>query len=555
MPKLNPRQQVAAWQDIYPAPCQAACPVHTDARTYVTLIAEGRLEEAYLAAREPNPLAAVCGRACSAPCEEVCTRGEFDRPVRIRQLKRYLSDRFDAAPARRQRPAPTGRRVAVAGAGPAGLAAAHELARRGHNVTVFEAAEEAGGMATLGVPRFRLPMSAIRQDVATVESLGVTLRTGVRVGVDISLAQLREEHDAVFIATGATRLNELAVPGIGLHGVVQALPYLEEANLGGRPATGQRVAVIGGGYTAMDAARTALRLGAEAVTVLYRRTRSETEVHDEELNETLHEGVTIDYLVSPLQIRDDGAGGVSGLQCIRNRLGEQDASGRPRPVPIAGSDFIFEADMVILAIGQAPDPEELGFADKSLASQIDPETMMTPLAGVFAGGDFISGPSTIIEAVDDGRRAASSIHRFLGGVEDPSEQVWPLVVVPRDSSGLPNGSWPTNGDRRTNGTRTLTLEHEVEAPLSSREAVRESLRCLFCGLLPTIEFEDCTLCHLCAEVCPVQCISQVALDELGSARPAAGHRDAVSYSIEEEACIRCGRCFKVCPTGAIVIKF
>lgn len=540
MPKLNAREQLAVWKDVYLAPCQAACPVHTDARTYVTLIAEGRLEEAYLATRETNPMAAVCGRACSAPCEEVCTRGEFDRPIRIRQLKRYLSDRFDLVPDAEARPAPTGRRVAVVGAGPAGLSAATELARLGHEVTVFDAAQEAGGTATLGVPRFRLPMSAIHQDVAVVQALGVQFRHGVRLGEDVTLEELRSNHDAVFVAVGAMRPNALDVPGVGLEGVIQALPYLEEANLGGRPRTGRHVAVIGGGYTAMDAARTAVRLGAESVTVLYRRTRRETEVHDEELQQTLEEGAAIQYLVSPLEMVDDGTGHVAGVACIRNTLGEPDASGRPRPVPLPGSEFVHPADMVILAIGQAAEREEVGLGEL----RRDEATLMTQLDGVFAGGDFVTGPSTIIEAVAEGRRAAATIDAYL--VPSGSSRPQTMRVVPRQAT--------EPGAVSRNGAHSLSLDAEVEAPLTDAEAVRESLRCLFCGLLPRIEFEDCTLCHICAEICPVQCISRVTVDpETGAVRPAEGFYDAIAYNIDDEICIRCGRCYKVCPTAAIVI--
>lgn len=543
MAKLDAREQLVVWQDVYRAPCQAACPVHTDARTYVTLIAEGRLEAAYWAARETNPLAAVCGRACSAPCEEVCTRGEFDRPIRIRQLKRYLSDRFDmvadSAPIRTKMA-----QVAVVGAGPAGLAAASELASMGYGVTVFDAAPEAGGTATLGVPRFRLPMGAIEQDVAIVKALGVVFRQGVRVGTDIELQELRSQYAAVFVAAGAMRPNSLNLPGADLAGVIQALPYLGEANLGGRPVTGRKVAVIGGGYTAMDAARTAIRLGAESVTVLYRRTRRETEVHDEELSATVEEGVTMEYLVSPLAMVDDSSGSVAGVSCIRNSLGEPDATGRPRPVPIPGSEFVQAADMVIVAIGQTPEFEAFGFATPP-ADLRDDDTFMTTMDGVFAGGDFVSGPSTIIEAVADGRRAAAAIDRYLSGSEHPGDAERPMRVLPRRVA-FPNGS------RLPAEVRALTLDGEVELPLTDDEAIRESIRCLFCGLLPEIEFDECTLCHLCAEICPVQCISRVTVDE-GGVRAAAGFRSAVSYDIDDDVCIRCGRCYKVCPTAAIVI--
>ena len=554
MPKLRAREQLAVWRSVYPAPCQAACPIHTDARSYVTLVGQGRLAEAYRAAREPNPLAAICGRACSAPCEDVCTRGEFDRPVAIRQLKRFLTDAFESRPDGGSRPAASGRSVAVVGAGPAGLAAAHDLARRGHAVTIYEAAPEPGGTAALGVPRFRLPWSAIRQDVRGIEALGVSVKLGVRVGRDVSLDELRQENDAVFLATGAMRPNALAAPGAHLRGIVQALAYLEEANLGREPDTGRHVAVIGGGYTAMDAARTALRLGAERVTVLYRRTRRETEVHEDELRATLKEGVHIEYLVSPAEIVDDGAGRVAAVICVRNQLGEPDASGRPRPVPIPGSEFRFPADMVILAVGQEPDPGDVDVARQGLLRRVDAKTLMTSLPGLFAGGDFVSGPTTIIEAVRAGQAAAVAIDAFLRATDaasSPQAEAWPLEVIPRPAGPAANGSQPDG----PSAEGRLELDVEVEATLSREAAVTEGLRCLYCGLLPSIVIEDCTICHACVEVCPVSCIFKAALDEAtGALRPAAHFGEVISYAIDSEACIRCGRCVKACPVGAIVVE-
>lgn len=549
VPKLKAMEQMAAWKERYPAPCQAACPVHTDVRSYVTLTAQGRFADAYLAARGPNPLAAICGRACSAPCEDVCTRREFDKPLRIRQLKRFLSDRYESTSVATAQLPPTGLRVAIVGAGPAGLAAAHDLAMLGHSVTIYEASPEAGGMAVLGVPRFRLAHAAIRRDIQAIEDLGVVIKTGVRVGTDVSLDQLRQDNHALFVAAGAMRPNSPNLPGMDLKGVVQALPFLEEANLGGRPACGERVAVIGGGYTAMDAARTAIRLGARKVTVLYRRTRSESEVHDEELEETLHEGVNIEYLVSPVRVVDDGQGRAAGMEFVRNRLGEPDSSGRPRPVAIPGSEFVFEADMVILALGQAPDPENVDAKLAPVLPQVDDATLMTEVPGVFAGGDFVTGPSTIIEAVAHGSAAAAAIHRYLGETYAPDAR-WPEVeawqLLPLESA-LP-------ADAPIGGNGGLRLDREVELTLSEDAAMADGLRCLYCGLVPTVIFDACTACQACALVCPVDCIRRVALDDSGETRPIESIRDVIVYEITSDACITCGRCFGACPTGAIVVE-
>ncbi len=546
MPKLKAHEQLAAWGKLYPAPCQAACPVHTDARAYVTLTAQGRFDDAFRAASGPNPLPSICGRACSAPCEDVCTRQEFDRPIRIRQLKRFLSDQYVVEATAEARRARTGLRVAIVGAGPAGLAAANDLALHGHSVTIIEAAPESGGMAMLGVPRFRLAQAAIERDVAAIEALGVTIRTGVRVGVDVTLEELRRQHQAVFVAAGAMRPNDLDVPNAQLGGVVQALPFLEEANLGGRPECGRRVAVIGGGYTAMDAARTAIRLGAESVTVLYRRTRTESEVHDEELEETLHEGVKIEYLVSPMRIVDGGDGRAAGVEFVRNRLGDKDSSGRARPVPIPGSEFVFEADMVVLALGQAPDPTGV---DPELAPKLPrtDEAMMTAVPGVFAGGDFVRGASTIIEAVADGKAAADAIHRYLrdtyspdgGWQEADAERLQAIVRAPSIETPAGEG---------------LGLDREVEVPLSREAAMAEGLRCLYCGLVPAVIFDKCTACQACALVCPVECIARVAVDDQGEVHEIQGIGDVIVYQIASDQCIRCGRCFGACPTGAIVVE-
>lgn len=545
MPKLKALEQLRTWRERYPAPCQAACPVHTDVRSYVTLVGEGRFDEAFRAARGPNPLAAICGRACSAPCEDVCTRAEIDAPLKIRKLKRFLTDRFDATPGASVQAPPTGLRVAVIGAGPAGLAAAHDLALLGHGVTVFEAAPEAGGMALLGVPRFRLAAAAISQDVAAVRALGVEVRTGVRVGADIAFSDLQRDFAAVFIAAGATRLTGIDIEGVGLQGVLQALPFLETANLGGRPACGARVAVLGGGYTAMDAARTALRLGAENVTVLYRRTRHESEVHEEELDETLREGVRIEYLVSPLCVVDDGHGRVAGIGCIRNALGEPDASGRARPVPIAGSEFTWACDTVILALGQSPDLRAVA-GDDALAL-VDPQTLMTAIPGVFSGGDCVSGSSTIIEAVAAGRQAAGTIHRYLHDRFAPAA-AWPLAL----------DAWPLEvrealpGPGLNGHGEGLSLVREVEQTLSRREAMADGLRCLLCGLLPYIEVDACTACQACELVCPTTAIHRVALSPSGERAEVTGDRDVLAYHVTAGDCIRCGRCFGACPTGAIV---
>ncbi|HKZ51156.1 MAG TPA: FAD-dependent oxidoreductase, partial [Dehalococcoidia bacterium] len=548
--------ELTAWKANHPAPCQVACPIHTDARGYVLLSSVGRFEEAFQVASDGNPLVATCGRACSAPCETACTRGEIDKPIAIRRIKRFLADRH----AERRRDVqvevhpPTGRRIAIVGSGPAGLAAAHDLAVSGHSVTIFEAATRPGGMAILGVPRFRLPGEVMEQDVEAVRRLGVEIRTETRVGQDVGLEELRAAFDAIFVAAGACEANRPPIPGADLERIHLALPWIEEANLGGRPPCGDSVIIIGGGYTAMDVSRTAVRLGASRVAIYYRRTRKEMEVPDEELAETLEEGVGLYFLAAPLRFLSEDGQRVSAVEFIRNELGDLDASGRRRPVPIPGSEFIVEADAVILAIGQKPDISFLGGGLSTNVEdgllKVDSETLMTGFPGVFAGGDYITGPGTIVEAVAHGRRAAAAIHRYLGFAPPsnghlgtdvtglPMARLYEGPQYPRRQPPMPKLDMEA---------RRSELAIEVEEGFDEEMVVTDALRCLYCGLQPQIIVNECILCDACVEVCPPRCIhtiSGVSVGADGVPRPGwtESFEAIISYRIDEEACIQCGRC-------------
>ncbi len=403
--------------------CQEACPVGTNCRGYLNLAAEGRFEEGYLLSRDPNPVAAMCAYVCSAPCERACRRGDIDRPLAIRAMKRFLVEWHEASGIPDVIPQITLRdeRVAVVGAGPAGIAVARELAVKGYRVTVFDSLPFAGGTMLIGVPAFRLPREAIEMDVRLVERLGVTFRYNTKIGPDISFETLLRDFDGIAICAGAMDAVGLDIPGADLAGVQYGVDFMKKANLGEPLEVGRNVVVVGGGYTAMDCSRTSLRHGAENVTIAYRRTRSELVVDEEELGETEREGVRMEFLVSPIElVGEDGT--LTGVRFIRNKLGEPDASGRRSPVPIPGSEFVVPADTVIPAVSQAADlsflPVEATFEVARGRLKVDPATYATNVRGVFAAGDFVTGPATLIEAAGHGKKCAYAIDRYLGGRAD-----------------------------------------------------------------------------------------------------------------------------------------
>ena len=400
------------------APCQAACPVGTNAGLYVSLIAEGRYVEALQVASEPNPFPAICGRVCTAPCEDACRRAEFDLPIAIRDLKRFAADH---APNTRVIPPPKQRqaeRIAIVGAGPTGLSAAYYLARRGYSVTIFDAMPVPGGMMAIGIPEYRLPRTELNRDIDAMRALGVQMHFNMAVGRDLSLSQLQQEFAAVLLAVGAQRSQRLGIVGEQVwEGVVPATTFLKDFNLHPETQLPGKVAVVGGGSTALDAARSALRAGAEQVTILYRRTRLEMPAQIEEVRAALEEGIELHELVAPVQLL--GANGkLTAVRCQRMQLGEPDAQGRRRPEPVLGTEFDLEAGTILVAIGEAPDPSFLPEGTSVGVAPwggllINPTTLATGAPGVFAAGDVTSGPTDIIHAAAHGRKAAQSIHAYL----------------------------------------------------------------------------------------------------------------------------------------------
>jgi NADPH-dependent glutamate synthase beta subunit-like oxidoreductase/NAD-dependent dihydropyrimidine dehydrogenase PreA subunit len=412
-----------------PAPCQAACPAGTDAGRYVGLVAQGRYDDAYAVAAEVNPFPSVCGWICTAPCESVCRRGELDEPISIRTIKRFAAEHGTLPPVA----APTTKRsgrVAIVGGGPAGMSAAWYLARLGYGVTVLEAMPIPGGMMAIGIPAYRLPREVLQAEIARITGLGVELRLNAVMGRDFTLDDLeREGFQAVFLATGASKSRHLGVPGDDLDGVVPATLFLKRVNLGEAPTLSGDVVVVGGGSTAMDAARSALRSGAASVTIAYRRTRADMPAQVEEIEAAEREGVVIrtELTIGEVVGRD---GFAMALRCRPTTAVADHASaeGDPDLDPSGGREIDLAARTILVAIGEEPDPSILpegsGIEVSAWAGVVaDNRTMATGRAGIFAGGDVVSGPKTIIDAVAAGRRAAGSIHEYLAGVRDGEGEI------------------------------------------------------------------------------------------------------------------------------------
>ncbi|HBY96543.1 MAG TPA: 4Fe-4S ferredoxin [Chloroflexi bacterium] len=639
LPDLRFYQQTVA--------CQFACPVRTDGRAYVTAIAQGDYERAYLIARETNPFASTCGWVCGAPCEAACRRGKIDAPIAIRALKRFVNDRYGVylgeTGASRQPPAwpayvgptrtfdlgnttfptsrsglvaarkhspKTGKRVAIIGAGPAGLACAHDLALLGHDITLFEAAPLAGGMLRLGVPEYRLPRELIDLEIEAILALGPTLKVNQVLGRDFTLADLRRDpsthsagsgpagsggdFDAVFIAIGTYRSRNLNVEGEQFDGVLRAVDFLLNVNLGGYNLDlGKRVLVIGGGNVAMDVARTAARLGYPAqsggdlemtldVARAARRLGATQEVHclvvedrhemladPFEIAEAEEEGVVIHNHFAPKRILGAGgrATGVETLDVAR----AFDERGRFNPQLVPNTERGWECDSVIVSIGQTGEldwvrPEDGLEVTPRGTLAVDKETLMTTAPGVFTGGDIAFGPRLIINAVADGQRAARGIHAYLQHVRPRlvrkgfftpiSRRDYPQVSPLRDSLRWDRRQPPALPVERRIGVA------RVELGFDEATAREQGGRCLICTLNPIFDGDLCIVCNGCVDVCPTDClklvpVSAIAGDETVAAviqgrsteRPAAS-----AMLLDPTRCIRCGLCAARCPTEAVKME-
>jgi len=423
------------------APCQVACPAGTDAGRYVGLVGAKRYDEAYAVAAEVNPFPSVCGWICTAPCESACRRGVLDEPIAIRTLKRFAAEHGQlppVAPPAIRRP----EKVAIVGGGPAGMSAAYYLARLGYRVTVLEAMPVPGGMMAIGIPSYRLPRDVLQDEIARIVGLGVDLRLNAAMGRDFTLGDLEGEgYSAVFLATGASKSRRLGVPGDDAPAVVPATLFLKRVNLGEEPRLSGPALIVGGGSTAMDAARSAWRSGASPVTVVYRRDRAEMPAQVEEIEAAEREGIVVRTGLAPVEVvRRDGS--VVGMRCVETRPGADTALGtRAAPwEPVPGTELELDATTILVAVGEEPDPsilpEGAGIEVSGWAGIVaDQRTLATGRAGIFAGGDVVSGPKTIIDAVASGRRAAASIHEYLSGAADGEAEILATVRYPTAPEG------------------------------------------------------------------------------------------------------------------------
>ena len=477
------------------APCQQKCPAQIDIPAYIEHIREGRFREAILTIKERNPLPLSCGRVCPHPCEDVCRRGIEDEPVAINHLKRYVAgwekNRYlhlevSVAP-------PTGHKVAVIGGGPAGLSCAYFLRRLGHMVTIYEQMPKLGGMLRYGIPEYRLPKRILDWDIEGIIELGIEVRTGIKFGEDFGLEFLQSAgFDALFLGVGAWCGRKIGIEGEDLEGVRDGIEFLRQFHFDNMPGVGQHVVVLGGGNTAIDAARSAMRLGSEKVTLMYRRSREEMPANDVEIQAAEEEGVRMHFLAAPSRILGK-EGKVTQIEYIKMRLTDPDSSGRRRPVPIPGSETVMDADTIIAAIGQFTNLDFIRQGKTIGSLKItrwntidgDEETLQTEIPYVFTGGDCFTGPSIAVEAIGAGRYAARSIHYFLTQGEIPPIQERQTDLIKETLFDRVEGleKAPRVHPRELKISTRVTNFEEVEHTISQNEAVREAKRCLRCGLI------------------------------------------------------------------------
>jgi putative selenate reductase YgfK subunit len=534
------------------APCQLACPASVDVPSYVALVGMGRYKEALEVLREDLPLPGALSRICVHPCEKACRRGTMDESISICQLKRVAFDMaYEAGmPPPKAPPYRFKEKIAIIGSGPAGLSTGYFLAKKGYRPKIFESMPEPGGMLRWWIPAYRLPRDILELEIDYIKAMGVDIHTGVTFGRDITLESLKEQDfQATFLGVGAHRPMNLAIPGEkDFSGVQDCLTFLFKARRG-TAEVGKRVMIIGGGNAAVDCTRTALRLDVDEVHLVYRRTKREMPAHAKEVRELEEEGAILDFLLSPIRVHGEN-GDVTGLECIRNGLSKPDATGRRRPLPLEGTEHILPADTIICAIGQEVDAESLRPVNrleltKRLLITVDPVTMETSVPGVFAGGDVVTGPATVVEAVASGKKAAEAIHRSLRGKSTPEYTLMPVrrqqVQVMEISSQ--EKSFPSRPDIPVVDLKAREGSfQEVELGMSVKNAIQEAKRCLRCDI--------CISCGQCVEVCR----DQMGVDAIHLSYVDRNSTAETDFGRPGKYCIGCGSCAVNCPTTAITME-
>ena len=546
------RSQRPFYEDKTP-PCSAACPVGNDIVAFIQKIALGDFEGSWNVIKEENPFPGICGRVCFHPCEAKCNRGKYDEPIAIHALERFVADfasnlneKIEKVPGARKE------KIAIVGSGPAGLSCAYHLARLHYDVTVFESSSSAGGMLRSGIPSYRLPRDILDSEISKIVALGAEIRTGTRFGENLSLDGLRD-YQAIFLATGAHRSRSLHIPGEKGKGVSSGLDLLKKISLAKKVTLGNKIAIIGGGNTAIDVARSVIRLGRKA-DILYRRSKEEMPAFEDEIVEAIEEGVKIRYLVNPIRIQQKD--GLKRLECLRIELGEKDETGRRRPMPVPNSNFFIEADSVIIAAGEEI---EVSFLPKGTERKegivLTRRDGSTGIKGIFAGGDLTSNQRTVAHAIGSGKKAALAIDCYLEG-KDSEETIRRILIGEGPSLSIFRYLHP---EERLRNPHIVTLEElntdyfepskrqkeskssaknrikgfgEVSSTLTERSAPKEAERCFSCG--------TCNECENCYVFCPDA--SVIKTEEI------------LSHQVDYDFCKGCGICLSECPRGVISLN-
>ncbi len=555
--------------------CQFNCPVDTNVPEYIEKISQGRYGEAYEINRHSNVLVGVMGRICTHPCEDICRRCLIDEPIAIRDLKRVAADfGFRDATKLHKTAGTLPTNIAIIGAGPAGLVAARDLAEVGHSVMIYEALERLGGQMWVGIPDYRMPREITDAEIETnILALGVEYKLNTYIGKDVMLSDLLEQYDSVLMAAGTYKEKPLGVENENHPQVVPGLKYMMDYNRGLKTNAATRVAVLGGGFTAVDCVRSAVRLGAKKVSMLYRRTLEEMSATDEEIGLMEPEGIEIKTLVSPNKVVLNADGSLRGIEMTRNKLGDPDSSGRRKAVPIKGSEYVYECDLIVVAFGQDIDfswcqdlmgpRRNINYPEMKLQKggwgpDRDPKTFMTSIPGLFIAGDFFNGANDVVHAMGEGHKVAVAMDRYLKSdrvLEPKLEAI--QIKRPVFATGY-DGIHRQHMDLLPVSTRRKNPFEEVELGMTREQGRTEASRCLLCQNNIDIDPNLCILCGLCVEACPYDVLYMIPAEDLDGNRsevlPEVGSEMPLEYSgmlLDEKRCIRCGLCVDACPTNAI----